>query len=570
MLDHDHRVAQVAQVDERLDELVVVPLVQADARFVEDVEHPGQARADLRGQADALGLAAGERPGLAVERQVAQAHAVEKEQPLADLLEDRPGDGRLPVVELEGFEFADQLFDGHAGDVGDRPAAHAHGQGLGLEPGAVAGRAVLFVHELLDLLAQSGRGGFPEQTVQSRHDALEGELRHHPPPAAAVDELELLPAGAVQEGLLHPGGQVGEGRGQVKLVVAGKGLDPLAAHGGQSPPRPRGDGALDERQRRVRDDALLVDELVEAQAGTGRTGAEGVVEGEQLRRQFRHRDGAPVAGGALAIQHLLAAVREQGDHDPVAQGHGGAHRLVEAPADGGFQHQPVDDRLDLVEFVLVEDDLLAQLADLAVHAHAHEPLFAQPLQHLLVLALLAGDERRQQDDLLPLRPGEQGVEHVVDRLGADRVAALGTVGLAGAAEQQAQVVVDLGDRAHGGARVPAGGFLLDGDRGGQPLEQVHVRLVHLAEELAGIGGQRFHVAALSLGVEGVKGQGGLARAGQPGENDEFVAGQVNRDVLQVVHARAPDAQKLRLHGCGGRFPWQRGWFGAAGTAAGQR
>ena len=277
-----------------------------------------------------------------------------------------------------------------------------------------------------------------------------------------------------------------------------------------------------------------------------------------------------MAGGALAKQHLLAAVREQGDHDPVAQGHGGAHRLVEAPADGGFQHQPVDDRLDLVEFVLVEDDLLAQLADLAVHAHAHEPLLAQPLQHLFVLTLFAGDERRQQDDLLPLRPGEQGVEHVVHRLGADRVAALGTVGLAGAAEQQAQVVVDLGDRAHGGARVPAGGFLLDGDRGGQPLEQVHVRLVHLAEELAGIGGQRFHVAALSLGVEGVKGQGGLARAGQAGENDEFVAGQVNRDVLQVVHACAPDAQKLRLHGCGGRFPWQRGWFGAAGTAAGQR
>ena len=136
------------------------------------------------------------------------------------------------------------------------------------------------------------------------------------------------------------------------------------------------------------------------------------------------------------------------------------------------------------------------------------------------------------------------------------------MGLAGAAEEQAQVVVDLGDRAHGGARVLAGGLLLDRDRRRKPLEQVHVRLVHLPEELAGVGGQRLHVAALPLGVEGVKGQGGLARAGQAGEDDEFVAGQVNRDVLQVVHARAPDAQELRLHGCEQGF-LERGVGGAA-------
>ena len=39
---------------------VVVALVQADARLVQDVEHAHQARADLRGQADALRLAAAE------------------------------------------------------------------------------------------------------------------------------------------------------------------------------------------------------------------------------------------------------------------------------------------------------------------------------------------------------------------------------------------------------------------------------------------------------------------------------------------------------------------------------
>ena len=63
VLDHDERVAEVAQGDERVDEAPVVALVEADARLVEHVEHSGEARADLRREADALRLAAGEGGG---------------------------------------------------------------------------------------------------------------------------------------------------------------------------------------------------------------------------------------------------------------------------------------------------------------------------------------------------------------------------------------------------------------------------------------------------------------------------------------------------------------------------
>ena len=49
VLDHDHGVALVAQALERVDETVVVALVQADGGLVEDVEHAHEARADLGG-----------------------------------------------------------------------------------------------------------------------------------------------------------------------------------------------------------------------------------------------------------------------------------------------------------------------------------------------------------------------------------------------------------------------------------------------------------------------------------------------------------------------------------------
>ena len=60
VFDDDERIAQVAQALESFQELVVVPLVQADGRFVQDIEDADQTRPDLGGQADTLSFAAGQ------------------------------------------------------------------------------------------------------------------------------------------------------------------------------------------------------------------------------------------------------------------------------------------------------------------------------------------------------------------------------------------------------------------------------------------------------------------------------------------------------------------------------
>ncbi len=73
VLDDDDRVAEVAQAVERVEQALVVALVQADRRLVEDVHDADQSGADLACQPDALRLAAGQRLGAAVERQVVEA-----------------------------------------------------------------------------------------------------------------------------------------------------------------------------------------------------------------------------------------------------------------------------------------------------------------------------------------------------------------------------------------------------------------------------------------------------------------------------------------------------------------
>jgi hypothetical protein len=49
MLDDDQRVAQVAQAMQRAYQFSVIPLVQADAWFIKNVEYTHEVAADLRG-----------------------------------------------------------------------------------------------------------------------------------------------------------------------------------------------------------------------------------------------------------------------------------------------------------------------------------------------------------------------------------------------------------------------------------------------------------------------------------------------------------------------------------------
>ncbi len=82
VLDHDHRVAEVAQTLERRDQLGVVALVQPDRGLIEDVEHADERGADLRRETDALRLAAGQRRRGALHREVADADVLQEAQPL--------------------------------------------------------------------------------------------------------------------------------------------------------------------------------------------------------------------------------------------------------------------------------------------------------------------------------------------------------------------------------------------------------------------------------------------------------------------------------------------------------
>ena len=159
---------------------------------------------------------------------------------------------------------------------------------------------------------------------------------------------------------------------------------------------------------------------------------------------------------------------------------------------------------------------------------------------LAVLALAPAHDRRQQIEPRALGQRQDAVDHLRDGLALDRQPGRGRIGHADARPQQPHVVVDLGDGADGRARVARGGLLLDRDRGREAVDLVDVRLLHHLQELARIGGERLHVAALAFGIDGVEGERGFARARQAGEHHQLVARNLDVDVLEVVLARAAD------------------------------
>jgi hypothetical protein len=73
------------------------------------------------------------------------------------------------------------------------------------------------------------------------------------------------------------------------------------------------------------------------------------------------------------------------------------------------------------------------------------------------------------------------------------------------------------------------------------VDEVDVGLLELGDELAREGGERLEEAALALGVDGLEGERRLAGAREAGEDDEGVARDVDVDVLEIVLARAADA-----------------------------
>ena len=311
-------------------------------------------------------------------------------------------------------------------------------------------------------------------------------------------------------------------------------------------PVPALDGATGQRQARVGHHTARVEEGHRTQAIAFRAGADRVVEGEQARFQFGDRVAADGAGELGREQVFLVAVEFHGQRAPVGVPQRRLEGLGQALLGVGAHLEAVYHDIHAVFAVLGQFGQRVDLVHAAIDPHAHEPLRAQLFHEVVLFALAAGHHRREDHQPRVLGQRHDVIDHLRHRLRLERQLVFGAAGRADPRIQEAQVVVDLGDGAHGGARVVAGGFLLDGNGRRQALDEVHVGLLHQLQELARVGGQRFDVTALAFGIQRVEGQRTLSRARQAGDHHQFLPRQVEADVLQVMRACAADSDQFHV------------------------
>jgi len=158
VLHDQHGVAEVAQLLEGREQSRIVALMQADRRFVEDVQHAHEAAADLGREADALCFPAREGHGGALEREIIEADIYEKPQAVGHFLQNRPRNlrvqsGAAVAAQRDLRKEVERLAHGQRHDVADALAGHQYREALGLEASAAARGTRLLDHVLLELLA---------------------------------------------------------------------------------------------------------------------------------------------------------------------------------------------------------------------------------------------------------------------------------------------------------------------------------------------------------------------------------------------------------------------------------
>ena len=517
---HDHHgVAGIAETAQEAQQAIGVPRVKADRGLVQHVERVHESGPERVRERDPLRLAAGEGPCLPVEREVAESDVAEKLQAVGELLQHQVGDLGLERAEREtGDPFGDPV-DRAARHVGDRMCADPDRQGIRVEPRSAALgaglRQLVLPQEDPDVLLVA----LLFQILEEGKD----------PDVAALASVEQLAPHRGLELVPRLGGVGVEAPGPVEQhpaagLVAGLG--------------PGIDRALRQAPARIGNDQRLIVLQHGPEPVACRAGAARVVEGEQGRGDRRGRRVAGAAGGRAGESQ--APRLEQHDGDTLALLERGRHRLRDASERARLAHQSVHHHEQLTCPRQVEP--CRELIEVMGHPIGHDADEAerpQVLDHGGMGEL--GDRRQRKRDLDPAATRHGLLGGRLRRVPANRRAALPAEAAADPGPEQAEIVVDLGGGADGGAagngRVP----LLDRDRGREALEPVHQRLGHAVEKLLGVGGQRLDVAALPLGVERVEGQGALARAARPGDHDERPVGQVDRDAPQIVLPGVDDA-----------------------------
>ena len=277
-----------------------------------------------------------------------------------------------------------------------------------------------------------------EESLHAIPDAVIQILAGNIGPALAVHHPILIGLGQVLEGLVHI--HFPQGRGAQQIALAS-----LRLGGLERLHHPGGEG-----ERAVRHDAVPIKADDAAEAFAIRTSAERIIEGEEPgagRADIEVAMRAMPAGGERMLDFrfgildcYLSGPEAKGGFD----GFGEAGTVFRGDFNTILEDRHHRGQADVFRRLVGANSL-------AVEQDAQVALLTKEINKVHGLGFGRDGNSEGDEDLLALHFGEDVLNKGMGGFRADLAFAGWTKGVSGAGEKQFQVVVDLGDRAHGRA-----------------------------------------------------------------------------------------------------------------------
>ena len=371
----------------------------------------------------------------------------EKTQPGVDFFQYLRRDFRLALRKRQLGKELIAVSNRELRNLVDILPADGHRQRFRLQPRPVTLLARLDGHKILVSFAHFIRFRFPIAPRQHRHDPLEGAvilfiLAVH----ILVGVVESFVPRAVEQNIPHFLLHVAPARVQ-RITIFFQHRRDLAHGVGTGVLRQRREHALGKGQLRLRQHQLQIEFHMAPDSAASRAGTIRAIEGKQPRRDLRQTDPAGNAGEILA-EHQHLPVYDLHINDAVPQLERRFQRISQPLTDAVVHGQPVNDNFNGVFLIFFQLDLLAKIADNAVNPHPAVAFAADMVEDLPVLSLFAAHHLRHDEEFRPLRQRQDPVQHLIDGLLGDGLAAFWTMRPPRPGKQQAQIIVNLRHRSH--------------------------------------------------------------------------------------------------------------------------
>ena len=209
----------------------------------------------------------------------------------------------------------------------------------------------------------------------------------------------------------------------------------------------RRNNPLSKGQRLIRNDQLTVELHIASYSAALRTRAERTVKGKHTRRNFRKADAAVYAGKILA-EHQGLSINHLNVYYPLSKLKRGFKGICQTLLHIRTYNKTVYYNLNGMLFIFVQLYFVIYVVCSSINADTHISLSSDTLQHLFVLTFFTAYNLCHYKKLGTLRERCNPVNHLVNGLLCNRLAAFRAVRSPCTGKKKTQIIIYLRYRTH--------------------------------------------------------------------------------------------------------------------------